>query len=133
MSTKAQEWFLVKKNWEDWLLTLTDEQAGQVFKSLYTGDLPEGLIGVLVKSHMEEFIRVNEKREEGLAKRRQASKKGNEIKYQTTPSGNPNDSLSTPTLSRTNTNTITNTDIQDKDKDSIIEDRVLEWDKLMNE
>jgi lysozyme len=61
------------------------------------------------------------KRFPGLAKRRQASKKGNEIKYQATPSGNPNDSLSTPTLSRTKTKTITNTntniEIEDKDKD----------------
>ena len=57
---KSKEWFLVKKSWKEWLLTLTDEQAGQVFKALYTEELPDGLIGTLIKSHMEEFKRVND-------------------------------------------------------------------------
>lgn len=109
MKTKAQEWFLIKKNWLEWLEELSMEERGQVLTSLYTKQLPEGLLGTLIKSHMDEFDRVNDKREEGLAKRRAASKKGNLIKSNSTPSGNPNVTLSTPSLARTKTNTKTNT------------------------
>ena len=111
MKTKAQEWFLVKKNWMEWIEDLSMEQRGELFTALYTGQLPEGLLGTLVKSHMEEFARVNENREEGLAKRREASKKGNAVKYQSTPSGNLEGNDSTPILSRTKTKTKTNTEI----------------------
>ena len=112
MKTKAQEWFLVKKNWMEWIEDLSMEQRGEFFTALYTSQLPEGLLGILVKSHMEEFARVNENREEGLAKRREASKKGNEVKYQSTPSGNLEGVDSTPSLSRTKTKTKTSTEIE---------------------
>lgn len=105
MKTQAQEWFLIKKNWIEWLEELSMEERGQVLTSLFTKQLPEGLLGTLIKSHMDEFDRVNNKREEGLAKRREASKKGNEVRHNSTPSGNP----LTPSLSRTKTKTKTNT------------------------
>jgi len=122
MKTKAQEWFLIKKNWIDWIEELTLEQRGELLTSLYTKQLPEGLLGTLVKSHMDEFDRVNDKREEGLSKRREASKKGNLIKSNSTPSGNPNVTLSTPTLARTKTktSTITDTGTVTKTKDNLI-------------
>lgn len=124
MKTKAQEWFLIKKNWIDWIDELSMEQRGELLTALYTKQLPEGLLGTLVKSHMEEFERVNDKREEGLAKRRAASKKGNEVKYNSTPSGSVDVSVSVPSLSRTKTKTDTNIST---------EDRVQLWDKIINE
>ena len=130
MRTKAQEWFLIKKNWMEWIEDLTMEQRGELLTSLFTRQVPEGLLGTLVKSHMEEFDRVNQKREEGLAKRREASKKGNEIKYNSTPSGNNKGTDSTPTFSRTNTNTNTNTSTN---TNTVTEDRALLWDKIVNE
>lgn len=133
MKTKAQEWFLVKKNWIDWIEDLDMEQRGILLTALYTKQVPEGLLGTLVKSHMEEFDRVNEKREEGLAKRREASKKGNEIKYQSTPSGNPVEVDTTPSLSPTKTKTNTKIDTDTKRKISIRTNTygsVEEFDKL---
>ena len=71
-----QKWFLVKLNWNEWLLELSDEDAGKFIKALYNSEVPEGMLGLLFKSHYEEFVRVNEKREEMLQKRSEAGKKG---------------------------------------------------------
>ncbi len=76
MATEKQEWFLVKKNWQDWLSDLSDVEAGQFFKALYTGELPSGVMGAFVKSHIEEFIRVNEVAEANKKLRSKAGKKG---------------------------------------------------------
>jgi len=106
MATKAQEWFLVKKNWMEELEDLTDEQFGSLIRSLYSSQCPEGTQKVLYKALKDEFDRVNENREEGLRKRREASKKGNEVKSQSKQSTNP---VGSPVGSRTHTHTYTPT------------------------
>ena len=90
MATVKQEWFLIKKNWSDWLLDLTDEEVGQFFKALYTGEVPPGLIGVFVKSHVEEFIRVNDKAIENKKARSEAGKKGTDVRWNNKPITNDN-------------------------------------------
>ena len=110
MNTKAQEWFLVKKNWINELEDLTDEEFGSLIRSLYSSQCPEGTQKIIYKTLIDEFDRVNEKREEGLRKRREASKKGNEVKTQSKPSGDP---LNART--HTHTHTKTNTNIVEKD------------------
>ena len=107
MNTKAQEWFLVKKNWMEELEDLTDEQFGSLIRSLYSSQVPEGTQKIVYKTLKDEFDRINEKREDGLKKRREASKKGNLIKSQSKPSGNPINA-------RTHTHTHTNTQTIDK-------------------
>ena len=72
---EVQEWFLVKWNWDSWLLTLSDEDAGKVLKALYTGIMPDGLLGTLVSSHFDEFKRVNDFRAE---KQKENSKRNSE-------------------------------------------------------
>lgn len=114
MKTKAQEWYLVKKNWMEELEDLTDEQFGSLIRSLYSSQCPEGTQKVLYKALKDEFDRVNENREEGLKKRREASKLGNEVKAQSKPSQDP---VGSPVGSRTHTHTHTQDTLQDtKDK-----------------
>lgn len=72
---EVQEWFLMKWNWDSWLLTLSDEDAGKVLKALYTGIMPDGLLGTLINSHFDEFKRVNDFRAE---KQREHSKTNSE-------------------------------------------------------
>lgn len=108
MKTKAQEWYLVKKNWMEELEDLTDEQFGSLIRSLYSSEVPEGTQKVIYKALKGEFDRVNENREEGLQKRREASRKGNLIKSQKEPSGTPKVTLSKP-VHITHTHTQTNT------------------------
>ena len=38
-----QKWFLVKLNWNEWLLELSDEDAGKFIKALYNSEVPEGM------------------------------------------------------------------------------------------
>jgi len=71
-----QKWFLVKLNWVDWVTQMSDEEVGKFFKGLYTGEVPEGMLGLFFQSHYDEWCRVNEKREEMLLKRSEAGKKG---------------------------------------------------------
>jgi hypothetical protein len=85
MATQKQEWFLVKKNWQDWLLDLSDQEIGQFFKALYSGELPSGVMGAFVKSHVEEFLRVNEQAEKNKQARSEAGKKGMESRYSNKP------------------------------------------------
>ena len=120
MKTKAQEWFLVKKNWIEELEDLTDEQFGSLIRSLYSSQCPEGVQKIIYKTLKDEFDRINENREEGLRKRREASKKGNEVKAQSKPSGNPIDAR-THTHTHTHTPTKTNT-----------KDKVVMFDEIMN-
>ena len=71
-----QKWFLVKLNWVEWIKEMSNEDVGKFFKGLYCSEEPEGMLGLFFKSHYAEFCRVNEKREEGLAKKAEAGKKG---------------------------------------------------------
>ena len=117
MKAKAQEWFLVKKNWIGELEDLTDEQFGSLIRSLYSSQCPEGTQKIIYKTLIDEFDRVNEKREEGLRKRREASKRGNEVKAQSKPSGNP---INARTHTHTRTNTHTQTVTPSKDKEELV-------------
>ena len=119
MKTKAQEWFLVKKNWIEELEDLTDEQFGSLIRSLYSSQCPEGVQKIIYKTLKDEFDRINENREEGLRKRREASKKGNEVKAQSKPSG-------APINARTQTHTHTQTNTQTIDKGALWMEKVNE-------
>jgi len=72
---EKQEWFLIKWNWESWLLTLSDEDAGKIVKALYTGVMPEGILGTLLNSHFDEFKRVNNFRAEKQKERSETNSK----------------------------------------------------------
>ena len=129
MKTKAQEWYLVKKNWMQELEDLTDEQFGSLIRSLYSSQCPEGTQKVLYKALKDEFDRVNENREDGLRKRREASKKGNEVKAQSNKVSNPEGSpQGNPVNARTHTHTHTHT--QDTLQPQVTLDRVKEFDKI---
>ena len=73
---KAQEWFLIKKNWMVELNDLSNEEFGLLVRSLYTSGQPEGTLKMIYGLLKDEYDRVNNKREEGLLKRREASLKG---------------------------------------------------------
>jgi hypothetical protein len=113
MKTKAQEWFLLKKNWMEDLNNLSDEDFGRLVRSLFTSGVPQGNLSIIYGLLKDEYDRVNEKREEGLAKRREASAKA--VQMRTT--GSP---VVTPevlpqehrTHTHTHTHTHTKTDIQ---------------------
>ena len=113
--TNTQQWFLVKLNWYDWMKDLTDEEVGKFFKALYSSSEPEGMLGVLFKSHYEEFIRVNEKRQEGLLKKAEAGKKGMTSRW--------NNKVIT------NDNIVTKTYNKDKEKDN----KVITEDNLQRQ
>jgi len=89
----------------DEMSELSNEDFGQLVRSMYYGDIPEGTLKMFYNLLKDEFDRVNEKREEGLAKRRAASKKGNLIKSLKEPSGSPQGART-----HTHTQTSTNTD-----------------------
>lgn len=124
MKTKAQEWFLLKKNWMDEMSELSNEDFGRLVRSMYYGDTPEGTLKVFYNLLKDEFDRVNEKREEGLAKRREASKKGNLVKTLKVPSGTPNGTR-THTHTQTNTLTSTGTEIGYKNNVYITDEEVV--------
>ena len=105
MKTKAQEWYLVKKNWMEEMADMSDADFGKLIRSLYSGQSPDGTTKIVFNLLKDEFDRVNEKREEGLAKRREASAKGNVIKAHMKPSGSPEG-----TRTHTHTKTLTSTD-----------------------
>ena len=73
---KAQEWFLIKKNWMVELNDLSNEEFGLLVRSLYTSGQPEGTLKMIYGLLKDEYDRVNNKREDGLLKRREASLKG---------------------------------------------------------
>ena len=79
---EVQEWFLIKQNWKEWLLDLSDENAGKLLKALYTGDMPEGILGTLVKSHLEEFTRVNTFRTEKQKQRSELATKSANARWE---------------------------------------------------
>ncbi len=103
---KAQEWFLIKKNWMVELNDLSNEEFGLLVRSLYTSGQPEGTLKMIYGLLKDEYDRVNNKREEGLLKRREASLKGviaRKNKTSGITSGEPK-------VNRTHTQTITLTD-----------------------
>ena len=104
--TKAQEWFLIKKNWMEELKDLSNEEFGLLVRSLFTSGEPEGTLKMIYCLLKDEYDRVNDKREEGLLKRREASVKGviaRKNKTSGTTSGEPK-------VNRTHTQTSTLTD-----------------------
>lgn len=64
---------------------LNDTDFGTLVRSLFYSQCPEGSLRVTYKSLKDEFDRVNENREEGLKKRREASAKANAMKAKTSP------------------------------------------------
>ena len=104
--SKAQEWFLIKKNWMVELKDLSNEDFGLLVRSLYTSGAPEGTLKMIYGLLKDEYDRVNEKREEGLLKRRQGSLKAVEARKNKT-SGNTSGE---PKVDRTHTQTSTLTD-----------------------
>lgn len=122
MKTKAQEWFLLKKNWMEEMSDLSDANFGKLVRALYAGEVPGGTTKIVYNLLKDEFDRVNDKREEGLAKRREASKKGNLIKSLKEPSGNPQHAR---THTHTQTDTITSTMIGYKNNGYITEEEVV--------
>lgn len=79
--TQTQEWFLIKKNWKEWILDLSMEERGQLLTALYTNELPEGLLGTLFKSHIEEFDRVNAKAREAKKQRQSKAVKAAQARW----------------------------------------------------
>ena len=102
--TKAQEWFLIKKNWMEELKDLSNEEFGLLVRSLFTSGEPEGTLKMIYGLLKDEYDRVNANREEGLLKRREASLKGVEARKNKT-SGEPE-------VNRTHTHTHTPTHTQ---------------------
>ena len=81
-TTKANQWYLVKADWMVDFEDLTDAEFGQLIRSLYADECPEGSQRVLFKALREEFVRVNEKRTTSLALRKAGSEKANANKAQ---------------------------------------------------
>jgi len=107
---KAQEWFLIKKNWMEELKDLSNEDFGLLVRSLFTSGEPEGTLKMIYGLLKDEYGRVNANREEGLLKRREASLKGVEARKNKT-SGEPEVNR-THTQTRTQTQTPTGTPIE---------------------
>ena len=104
--SKAQEWFLIKKNWMVELKDLSNEEFGLLVRSLYTSGAPEGTLKMIYGLLKDEYDRVNEKREEGLLKRRQGSLKAVEARKNKTSGITSGE----PQVNRTHTHTSTLTD-----------------------
>ena len=104
--TKAQEWFLIKKNWMEELKDLSKEEFGTLIYSLFTSEAPEGNLRMIYGLLKDEYDRVNGKREEGLLKRREASLKGVEARKNKTSGTTSGE----PKVNRTHTQTSTLTD-----------------------
>ena len=105
MKPKAQEWFLIKKNWMDELKDLSREDFGTLIYCLFTSQAPEGHLKLIYGLLKDEFDRVNEHREGYLAKRREASLKGVEARKNKTSGG----TSGKPKVDRTHTHTHTHT------------------------
>ena len=116
--TKAQEWFLIKKNWMEELEDLSNEQFGLLVRSLYTSGEPEGILKSIYGVIKDEFDRVNEHREGYLAKRREASLKGVEARKNKTSGITSGE----PKVNRTHTHTPTETLIGDSIHSTEIKD-----------
>lgn len=112
--TQMQEWFLLKKNWMEDLKDLSNEDFGLLVRSLFTSGVPEGHLKMIYGLLKDEFDRVNEKREEGLAKRREGSKKAVEARRNNTSHTTSNAPVVTPEVNRTQTQTDTHTDTKTK-------------------
>jgi hypothetical protein len=111
-NTKAQEWFLLKKNWMEELSDLTNEEFGLLVRSLYTSEAPVGHLKTSYKVLVDEFNRVNEAREEGLKKRREGSEKAVQMRTNSSP-------VVSPVVHRTHTDTSNNyNNISNIDKDN---------------
>jgi hypothetical protein len=81
---KAQEWFLLKKNWMEDMADLSNEDFGSLVRSLFFDIEPVGTQRILFKTLRDEFNRVNETREETLRLKREGSAKGVEAKAKLT-------------------------------------------------
>jgi hypothetical protein len=120
---EKQKWFLIKENWKDWLGNMSDEDAGKFFKALYSGEIPDGMVGVLYSSHVDEFNRINEEREKTLDKFREAGAKGAAKRWHKdanggliggyTPANGVEWHTHTHTYTPTLTPTYTNTDVKE--------------------
>jgi len=144
--SKAQEWFLIKKNWMEELKDLSNEEFGLLVRSLFTSGEPEGTLKMIYGLLKDEYDRVNDKREEGLLKRREASVKGviaRKNKTSGTTSGEPKVNR---THTHTQTHTLTDTPIEESIQSTITNterdiaiktmkqlDIVYEFDRVMNE
>lgn len=81
-ATKANQWFLVKADWIEDFKDLSDADFGNLLRSLYLDECPEGTQKILFKALREEFVRVNEKRTTANALRKAGSEKANANKAQ---------------------------------------------------
>lgn len=148
---EVQEWFLIKYNWESWITTLSDEDAGKLLKALYTGNMPDGLLGTLITSHIEEFHRVNDFRVEKQEQRSEVGRKSvqarwdnrraleeeRKLKYTDVYKRMDNDTnvternTNTEYISHNTKNIVHNTkNMVHNIKDNSI---VVEWDNIINE
>lgn len=85
---------------------LSNEDFGTLVRSLYTSGEPGGHLTVIYRLLKDEYDRVNQSREEGLAKRREASAKGVLARTGSLPDLPPE---VTPQVNRTQTRTQTST------------------------
>jgi len=61
MENNLQTWMYIKSAWKDWLKNLSDAEAGEIFKALYTGIVPEGPTAKgIYLAIKDEFTKVNE-------------------------------------------------------------------------
>jgi hypothetical protein len=81
-ATKANQWFLVKADWMEDFKDLSDADFGNLLRSLYLDECPEGTQKILFKALREEFVRVNEKRTTANELRKAGSEKANANKAQ---------------------------------------------------
>lgn len=81
-ATKANQWFLVKADWMEDFKDLSDADFGNLLRSLYLDECPEGTQKILFKALREEFVRVNEKRTTANELRKAGSEKANANKTQ---------------------------------------------------
>lgn len=104
------------------LNNLTDEDFGRLVRSLFTSGVPEGNLSIIYNLLKDEYDRVNEKREEGLAKRREASAKAVQMRTSSSPVVLPEVlPQGHRTHTHTHTHTITDTDVEEIGKDWAID------------
>ena len=72
MENNLQTWMYIKSAWKDWLKDLPDAEAGEIFKAVYTGVVPEGSTAKgIYLAIKDEFTKVNESAKRKMIEKQQ--------------------------------------------------------------
>ena len=95
MENEQQFWFLIKENWQDFIFTLSDEEAGKFIKAIYSEEVPNGTVGAVYQSVYQEFKAINNGRIETKKRYKSLAKLGNEARWN---KGNTRDNDGIPAI-----------------------------------